>query len=230
LLHKDRFVCHKKIVHGFICLGLYGDWDRIFSGEKGINMKILELAEFYSNYSGNFVPSLAKIEEKANDSGHSVIFVFSSKNMNKFFLDWEVPFSNCHQTILMNFQSKSFVNDVVALIRKEKIDVVHAHFMSSKNLSSIKKRSPSNVSFFQHIHNDHSQDGTLYTFLKRIRNYLFLDHNIIKIPTAAGISKSVQYLFPGSKVIPCLNAIDFSRLQEKDHNEVGKFNILLFWL
>lgn len=190
-------------------------------------MRILILAEFYSNYSGNFIPTILAFKNEAHKRGHETIFAFSNKNPSEAFQEWIKPFSISNQTTLFDFESKNFVNDVSNLIHKEKVDIVYYHFGSSLKLSQIKKRTPKHVLFFQHIHNSMYLKKNLHSFLKRIRNYLFLDHDIHKICCSQSIARSAKYIFPGSKISIQHNAIDFSRLRRKSSNVCEKFNILL---
>lgn len=191
-------------------------------------MNVLELCEFYSNYSGNFIPSLVSLENKIQEKGHKIFYIFSNKNLSDKFLLWEKPFSAEHKVTLFDFESKKFVNDVVKFIKENDIDVVHGHFLSSKLFSDIKKKTNKNVRFYQHIHNSFYKKKNLYAFLKRIRNLFFLDHSIVKICCSNSIVNSAKYTFPLSKVLSVKNAIDFSRLERRNFNRLEKNNILLF--
>ena len=127
----------------------------------------------------------------------------------------------------MNIEDKKFVKNVVDFIVKNDIDVVHGDFISSYDFSSIKKKCPKKVRFYQHIHNSMYQQKNLYTFLKRIRNYLFLDKSILKICCSKSIVEPAVYMFPKSKVTSCANAIVFSRLTPANNND-AELNILMF--
>lgn len=190
-------------------------------------MKILELSEFYSNYTGNFIPSLARLEEIGGTLGHTFIFVLSNRNMTPLFLNWEKEFEKRHKTLLINFQSNTFVQEIVKLIREEKIDIVHGHFLSSARFSEIKKKSPKHVVFFQHIHNSTYLKKDVFAWMKRVRNYFFLSHDIPKICCSESIAPTVSYTFPKSRILYCKNAIDTGRLTRAKRNNHDSFSVLL---
>jgi len=191
-------------------------------------MKVLELCEFYSNYSGNFIPSLEALKLELENKNHQIFYVFSNKNMSDKFLEWEIPFSKKHNVKLLNFEDKDFVNQVVSYIKKNDINIVHGHFLSSKLFSDIKKRTCKNVIFYQHIHNSFYLKKNFYAFMKRVRNFFFLDHKIPKICCSESIVASARYTFPRSTIFSVKNAIDFSRLERKSFSRLNENNILLF--
>ena len=191
-------------------------------------MRILELCEFYSNYSGNFIPSLEALKDELELKGHKIFYIFSNKNTSKKFFEWEVPFSKKHSVKLVNFDDKNIIDEVVNFINEKNIDIVHGHFLSSKLFSDIKKKTNKNVVFYQHIHNSFYLKKNIYAFLKRMRNLFFLDCSITKICCSESIVASARYTFPHSPIISVKNAIDFSRLEKKNCNRLQKNNILLF--
>jgi len=190
-------------------------------------MNILELAEFYSNYSGNFIPTLDNFELMVAKKNHNVFYIFSNKNKSDLFYNWFNDFKEKHRVELLDFNSRSFVTDVVKYIKDNNIKLVHGHFLSSLLLSKIKKKCSKDVRFYQHIHNSFFIKKDFYAFAKRIRNLLFLDKNIDKICCSESILPSAQYTFPKSHFYTCKNAIDFSRLSKKENNYHDTFSILL---
>lgn len=190
-------------------------------------MKILELAEFYSNYSGNFIPTLENFESKLKNFNHEVFYIFSNRNDSEAFHKWYDIFKYKHNVILLNYQSKDFIKTVVNYIVKNNIQIVHGHFLSSNLFSKIKKRSPRSVLFFQHIHNSFYTKKSVFAFAKRIRNYLFLSKEITKICCSASISNSAAYTFPKSKIEVCKNSIDLARLKKETSLKTDNFSILL---
>ena len=74
-------------------------------------MNILELAGFYSNYGGNFIPTLENLDQKLTALGHNTFYIFSNRNLSNGFYTWEVPFSQKHNTKLVDYQSFSFVEE-----------------------------------------------------------------------------------------------------------------------
>lgn len=191
-------------------------------------MNILELAGFYSNYGSNFIPTLENLDKKLNSLGHHTFYIFSNRNLSKKFYEWEIPFAEKHNTTLMNFRSYSFVKNVVSFIKKNQINIVHAHFCPSIFLSMIKRRCK-DVLFLEHIHScPYNNKKTFKAFIKRVRNYLFLDKTILKICISNSMMPMVKYSFPKQKVISCINAIDFTRLKKSIRNDSNGFNVLLF--
>ena len=192
-------------------------------------MNILELAGFCSNYGSNFIPTLQNLDEKLTSEGHKVFYIFSNENLSKGFYEWELPFSQKHNTTLANFHSIKFLKFVSRYIKDNHIDIVHAHFCSSIYLSIVKKLSPSNVSFFQHIHtmpyNNHIGSQAK---IKRFRNTMCFDEDITIICISKSMVPIVQYLYPKNKVLVCINCIDFSRLTYSKCNRNLNFKILLF--
>ena len=191
-------------------------------------MKIFILSDFYSNYSGNFIPSLLAFKKKAVALGHCVEFGFSNQNMSPEFLNWEKPFEKNNKVVLFDFRVDSFVTDVVNYIKQNHIDLVYYHFGSSIKLSQIKRKCPKSILFYQHIHNSMYEKKNFYAFLKKMRNYFFLDKKIIKICCSRSIEASAKYIFPKSKIYSVPNSIDFSRLMPSSNNHCGEFSILLF--
>lgn len=192
-------------------------------------MNILELAGFYSNYGSNFIPTLINLESKLNKLGHKTYFIFSNKNLSKKFLEWEIPFSEKYDTRLLNFSSLSFIKEVVKFIKEKNIKIVHAHFCPSIFLTAIKKKTPKDVLFLEHIHSSpYNNKKTFKAFLKRVRNFIFLDKKILKICVSNSIIPMVQYSFPKQKVVCCQNAIELSRFRESPHNYGCGFTVLLF--
>lgn len=190
-------------------------------------MRILELTGFCANYGSNFIPTLECLGETCENMGHEMFYIFSDANPSEKFFEWEKPFADKHHTSLFCFSSASFERDVSRFIVDNQIDIVHGHFISSIKFSNIKKKSPKNVQFYQHIHNSMYMKKNLYAFCKKIRNLLFLDKSILKICCSESIVESAKYTFPKSRVIFCKNAIDLSRLEASSKND-SEFNILLF--
>jgi len=192
-------------------------------------MNVLELAGFYSNYGSNFIPSLEFLDKEIMGLGHHVFYVFSNKNLSAKFYEWEKPFASTHNTILMNFSNISFVSNVVKYIKNNNITVVHAHFCASLYLSMVKRRCPKEVKFYEHIHSSPFNNNRGFAaFLRRIRNFILLDKNILKICVSESLVSMVKYVFPKQNVISCLNAIDFNRLRESSRNNLDEFSVLLF--
>lgn len=191
-------------------------------------MNILELAGFHSNYGSNFVPSIENLGNNLCKKGHKVFYIFSNKNLSEKFLEWEVPFSKRYPTTLLNFSSPSFVRQTVSFIKRNNIKVVHAHFCSSFYLSMIKRRCPKDVLFLEHIHScPYNNKKTFRAFLKRVRNFVFLEKDIVKVCVSNGMMPMVKYTFPGQNVICCVNAVDFSRLSKSSRNNCDGFDLLL---
>ena len=113
-------------------------------------MKILILAEFYSNYSGNFIPALNYLKNELDSLEHEAYFAFSNKNLSDAFYLWEKPFAENNNVVLFDFASKNFVKDAANYIKREHFDIVYYHFGSSFKLSQIKKRCPRDIVFYQH--------------------------------------------------------------------------------
>ena len=190
-------------------------------------MRILELTGFCANYGSNFIPTLECLGKKCENMGHEMYYIFSDANPSKKFYEWEKPFESKHHTSLFNFHSSNFENEVAKFIVDNQIDIVHGHFISSIKFSKIKKKSPSQVKFYQHIHNSMYLHKNIYAFCKKIRNLLFLDKSILKICCSESIVESAKYTFPNSEVVFCKNAIDLSRLEGASRND-SDFNALLF--
>lgn len=192
-------------------------------------MNILELSDFSSNYGSNFIPSLCALEDLFSKKGHCTFFILPTKNKSKKFYEWEVPFSAKHNVTLMDFTNYSIVKNVVLFIKKNNIKIVHAHFIASFYLSEIKKYSPRDVVFYEHIHSaPFRNQKTFKAKIKRIRNFILLNKKITKICVSSSIKNMTQYVYPRCKVVVCKNAIDFGRLKKNYSVSHDDFKILLF--
>ena len=192
-------------------------------------MNILELAGFHSNYGSNFIPSIENLDRKLVLSGHKTFYIFSNENLSDGFYEWEIPFSQKHNTQLVDFHSKSFIRKVSKYIKENKIDIVHAHFCSSIYLSLIKKLVPKRVKFFQQMHTmPYENKKTMKARLKRLRNIFTFDKKIEVVCISKAMVPIVKYIFPRNNVVTCINCIDFSRFEKRYFNRNEKFNILLF--
>lgn len=192
-------------------------------------MNVLELAGFHSNYGSNFIPALENLDMRLLERGHKTFYIFSNENPSKGFYEWEAPFSEKHDTHLVNFHSASFVAKVAQFIRENHIDVVHAHFCSSIYLSMVKKLSPSTVRFFQQIHTMPYENQINHRAkLKRMRNVLTFDRDITVICISRAMVPIVKYILPRNDVRICINCIDFSRLEKRRFNRNREFRVLLF--
>lgn len=192
-------------------------------------MRILELCDFFSNYGSNFIPSLCGLEKELAKKGHETFFIFSKRNLSKKFYEWEKPFEAKHKTILLDFTNYSIVNNVVDFIKKNNIQIVHAHFIASFYLSEIRRKTDKNVKFYEHIHSaPYNNKKTIKAFVKRVRNVFLLKHNIPKIAVSDAIIPMTKYIYPGCKVISCKNAIDLRRLDKLPYSRKKEFNILFF--
>lgn len=192
-------------------------------------MNILELAGFRSNYGSNFIPTLENLDQNLTLCGHNTFYIFSNENLSDGFYDWEIPFSQKHSTTLVNFHSVAFIKEISRFIRKNKIDIVHAHFCSSIYLSQIKKLSPKNVAFYQQMHTiPFNNEIGRKAWLKRVRNVFTFDKNITVICISEAMVPIVKYIFPRNNVVTCINCIDFSRFEKRNYNRNEKFSVLLF--
>ena len=192
-------------------------------------MNILELAGFYSNYGGNFIPTLENLDQKLTALGHNTFYIFSNRNLSNGFYTWEVPFSQKHNTKLVDYQSFSFVEEISNYIKENHIDIVHAHFCYSAYLSMIKKLSPKNVVFYQQMHTTpYGNEKNWKARLKRLRNIFLFDKNITVICVSKAMIPIVKYIFPRNEVVACENCIDLSRFEKRPYNRNADFKILLF--
>lgn len=192
-------------------------------------MNILELCDFYSNYSSNFIPSLECLERELEKRNHNVYYVFSTRNLSKDFLAWEKPFEDTHNVTLLDFSKFSLISKVVELIRKNNIKIVHGHFLASFFFSEIKRRSPKDVLFFEHIHSaPFLGKKSFAAWVKRIRNAFLLSHKIPKITVSEAIIPITKFVYPFSQVVACRNSIYFPRLKGARRNADQTNNILLF--
>lgn len=192
-------------------------------------MKILELCDFFSNYGSNFIPSLSFLEQKLKEQGHEVFFIFSKRNLSEDFYKWEKPFAEKHKTELFDFSNRSIVKNVVEFIKKNKIDIVHGHFLASFYLSEIKRHSPKNVMFFEHIHSvPYSGKKTFKCRLKHFRNIFLLRHDIPKICVANAMVQMTKYVYPFCETLVLQNAVDFRRLNCTVDDNLIKKDVLLF--
>lgn len=192
-------------------------------------MRILELAGFHSNYGSNFIPTLENLDQELTSRGHTMFYIFSNENLSDGFYEWEIPFSQKHRTTLVNFHSVTFISEISKFIRKNDIDIVHAHFCSSIYLSQIKKLSPKNVAFYQQMHTMPFNNVIgRRAWLKRVRNIFTFDKDISVICISDAMVPIVKYIFPRNKVVSCINCIDFSRFEKRNYNRNEKFSVLLF--
>ena len=191
-------------------------------------MKILLLCDFFSNYAGNFIPSLQNLESHLSERGHETYYIFSTRNPSKDFFNWEKPFAETHKVKLMDFTKLSLINKVADFIKINNIDVVYGHFLGSFLLSQIKKNTPKSVKFYEHIHSaPFGNKKTFKAFLKRLRNFIFLE-KIPKICNSNAIVKMTRYVYPCCSIDVCQNGIFLDRLTKNAFIRQKEFKVLLF--
>lgn len=94
---------------------------------------ILHIANFAAPYMGNFVESLATLEEALKAEGARMIYIFPETCRARA---WSEKFAQNHQVYFVEakidsmkvFYNKKVIKQLVAIFQKEKPDIIHSHY------------------------------------------------------------------------------------------------------
>lgn len=183
---------------------------------------ILQYMEYAASYKGNFINSIMYLEEKINDQGSQMIYLFPKETENK---EWIKGLINNNKKVyfLSNSMLKN-ISIVKKIIKENNIGLIHIHFADYKRYLILKAASllSGKVYFISHFHNHYEKrkNKLVEVILKNLKKsdyYIGVGDSVAKGLQEAG--------FPESKVKFIPNAIDFSRLDKYEEVDKDKMGI-----
>lgn len=193
---------------------------------------ILQIIDYAAPYKGNFILSMEMLEAHWKPYG-KMVFIMPDVAQS---IAWVGEFSQKHKVYFISrkFYSKkiSFVliKQVTDIVRQEKIQVIHAHFIQANYNLFLAKLFLQNVRFVVTLHNHYLLQGRLWWLKKWVFKCTY---NCI-IGVGESVSNSALALgVEVNKVVTVRNCIVFSRLDNYkvyDFTERGQYNktILMF--
>lgn len=89
------------------------------------NKRILHCSQYAAPYEGNFIKSLSALEQRLNDVGCEMVYVFPENVQQQ---KWWTSFSIRHRVYLTAIDLTSSIEEVADIIVDVKPDLIHTHF------------------------------------------------------------------------------------------------------
>ena len=190
---------------------------------------ILYICRYAANYSGNFIPSLAKLGSAAS-SRHNVYYLFPEDSRGKHWIR-ELPVSEDH-IFFCDFNPVKlfrFCRDLAQSLKQDPT-VVHTHFMGGPSLLAV------NLCFRRILNHYHMFVPPVNGWKDRLRRMIAMLNyrNSVVIAVSDTLTAPLQRYLPWSKVVSVPNCVDFAHLSEAsahssrpDFMDADVFNILI---
>lgn len=198
---------------------------------------VLQIMDYAAPYEGNFIPSILNLEHHINNVGGRLIYLFPLVAQN---IEWAKKLQNDGKTVYFidrSFFSKKVeyknINYLSGIIKKEKIDIIHTHFVAyNYTLALMKKLIIPKVrivgNFMNEFHPPFNKFRKFKIFITRISFDLI-------IGSSAAVANSLLNAGINSKKITFVNnALDIKHLQQYDkikiaENENQKVILMFGW-
>lgn len=186
---------------------------------------ILQILDYAAPYKGNFIPSMETLEAHWKPYGKMVFLIPDVAQS----IAWVKNFSQKHKVYFISrkFYSKkiSFVliKQVIDIVKQEKIQVIHTHFIQANYNLLLAKLLMPDVRFVVNLHNHYIIQGRLWRLKKWVLKYTY--HHVIG--DSESVTESAWYIgVARNKTSTARNSIVFSRLdnyERQDFSEQGKY-------
>lgn len=191
-------------------------------------IKVAQLCNFLADYGGNFIDSLRSIETAAaaENTPYESIFILPDGRRE---LEWIKDLQRNHKVYFISCKSKiAIARAVYTISRKEKVDIVHSHFLGCVELSLV--RTLTKAKTIYHTHNPYIRKPNIIK--ESIRKFL----QFISVDKFIGCSKATMDTLiaggiPKKKCTYVTNRIDFSRFDAPGNEHPfnpAKTNLLIF--
>lgn len=120
------------------------------------DVTVFQMAGYQSPYGGNFISSLMALEDKLNELGKKVVYVFPVEAQER---EWCRVMLKMDKSILFFDSSKSMLSQILKLrklIKKYNCKIIHSHFSQFDIVSAISCYFDSSVDLYWHVHSDFS--------------------------------------------------------------------------
>ena len=201
-------------------------------------LTVLQIMDYAAPYKGNFINSIERLEDHLNKVEGRLIYLLPDKAACT---DWASDLIDKGKRVYFIdyiFFSKKIklknVFSIISIIRKEKIDIIHTHFVFyNYTLFLLKKIFLRKIRIIGHFHNHFNPPNNYYRYFKiQVTDSTF--NQII------GVSKSVAESvintgINSNKVSFIPNAIDFERLNHfvpislKTNDSTQKVVLIFGW-
>lgn len=184
------------------------------------NKRVLHFAQYAAPYEGNFIKSLSALEQRLNDVGCNMVYVFPENVQQQ---NWWTSFSIGHKVYLTSVDLTLAVEEIVDILIDVKPDLIHTHF-DGYDVPVVKARQKLNLSVpvVWHLHNALS---FLPNFVKAVyQGFCFFRHYCLygKNVSVIGVNEEVlsfctrfRGLFGGDYIhsIVISNGINLDRIK-----------------
>lgn len=195
-------------------------------------MKVIYYSDYAcTNYMGNFIRSLLKLQEKLKQDNIESHFIFP-KTKTKCY--WTESFDNVYFSNIEKKELRKTINQIGV----DKNTVIHVHFVNNIiDLFKIYLSVPKKIKIIFHFHN-HLINSSPSKIKKKFIDVIY--KHIFKNNYSIAVSKSVQDslidFFKTKHSTVIYNGIDFERLDKCNHQDIIKkslnpkkyFNFLIF--
>lgn len=171
--------------------------------------------DYAAPYKGNFIRSIQSLKKQFVKNGGRLIYLFPFSAQN---LDWISDLRKEEENIYFidnSFFSKKIsyknIKLVTDIFRKERIDIIHTHFVSyNYSLFLIKTFFVRKIYIMGHFHNEFHPPRNL---MRRVRIFVVKMTFDLIIGVSQSVAKSVKKSGIKAEKVTCiLNAIEFNRL------------------
>lgn len=190
-------------------------------------MKVLQVCAYGAKYSGNFIASLERLEERLKDMGIETIYAFVEKAAE---YNWCKSIQKRAKVYFLPEAKARILPKTYKIFKKiykeHNISIIHTHFELYDIPATV--TAPKDVKIFWHLHDP-------ITLPKGLRKYLWqFQYGVIgkraKLLSVADHYREsvIRMGFPKRQTYTILNCIDLNRIQDCSEVKEKKYDFLTF--
>lgn len=184
---------------------------------------ILQIINYAAIYRGNFIDSLTELGKVLAKQKRKMVYLFCNRAKNEDSIIWINEMIKEGKKV--NFYTGNLIEDIKLtkeIIHKNRIDIIHVHFFTIKQLLLIKTAAcGEDVKIILHFHNHPRKITSIIGSLCRKSIY----RNCYLIGVSHSVAAELKECFPKNNVYEVENAIEFSRLDSYEDLQKKKYRI-----
>lgn len=175
---------------------------------------IFIIADFCANYPGNFVSSLATLENKMIDKWHFVYFF--ARGESEQFLSWYSEFEKKHDAHLIYFCDAGAA-EVTGYVHRLEPDCLYFHFGGMSFPISVYRKlyrgEKRRIKFLYHLHSRPNEGKGAKDKAKLLFSRLLCPPTLSFVASCNEFKEIIEKNYPNRKTYFSPNRVDFSRLK-----------------
>lgn len=171
---------------------------------------ILHVMNYAASYRGNFIDSLASLEEKIRKDGLKHIYLFTADARGEGAMSWIAPMKEQGEEVyFLTENRKQDAALIRRLIKEKEVKLVHTHFITMQQYLAVYYATfHSSIPVIMHMHN-HSRKAE-NPVKNSIRRTLY--KKCVMVACSESVYQSLERDYPENEKYAIDNGVNFSRL------------------